>query len=438
MVDPGPLRSGTSHSPRSSPAGDPTLTDPGPLWTRIEAERRSSGAPASLFHHSAWASHDRKSRHRLLTVRDPAGLPLPGVAVQIDRSRVLPGHRLLRVHRFGHGLPTSTWEPLIAALSRIAREDKRVLRLSIGIFSREHRAEIGALLARHGFQPSTTPQSYRHTLTLDLRPTLDQILQGLHKTARKNLRAVEKSPFFLRVLTTRPYADRLAYLQAASLGRTGGDARLVDWTSILDLSRSHPDLSRVIGLFTSEADVSPDALVGFGWGCMHSDHGEYRSAGTLRQAGSNLPLSYPLLWNLIGWAREQGATWFDLGGITGVVDPSGPDPLAGISDFKRYFSRTIEEVGEEWTLEPHPARAHLAALLRRGLQRSARLLASLGASRTSPDAVTHSPTHTPPPGPEAEAAPSRPDLLPAASLPLRPEVIHDAPPHPPHQQDHPT
>lgn len=353
----------------------PHFVDPGPLWIELEREMESAGLRSPLFHSSAWAAHDQTSRHRLITLRDPAGNLLPTTAVQIDRSRVLPTYHLLRVLRFGHGLPSSAWEPTIAALVDLAHSDRRVLRLSIDVFSRENRSEIGSLLARHGFKRSAQPQSYRHTLTVDLRPDPAEILKGMHKTARKNLRAVEKSPLFLRLLTSDLYAGCLAQLQAASMSRTGGKGRSIGWPSILALSRSHPDLSRVVGLFTTETDLTPEALVAFGWGCMHGDHAEYRAAGTIRPANTNLPLSYPLVWNLIQWAREQGSSWFDLGGVS--LGDSALDPLAGISDFKRYFSRTVEEVGEEWTLEPSPTRSHLAALLRRAVRGSAQVLGRL-------------------------------------------------------------
>ena len=348
-----------------------TFVDAEALWLEAEATGHAKH-DMPLFHRWVWAEHHKKSRHRLLIVRDLHGSALPCVAVQIDRSRVLPMHHHLRVLRFGHGLRRELWEPTIAGLAELARRDPKVLRLNISVFSRENRSELAMLLAQSGFRKAAHAHAYRHTLTVDLTPDKNTILQGLHKTARKNLRAVEKSPLVVRVLNDARYADRIQQLQSESMNRTGSRNPSLDWSSVLDLSRLHPEMSRVVGIFKSGSEFDPQALIGFGWGCMHGDHGEYRAAGTTRTANTNLPLSYPLLWDLMGWAKEQGGTWFDLGGVT--LGDSETDPLAGISDFKRYFSRNVEEVGEEWTLEPHPARSQLATLLRRGVRGSANVL----------------------------------------------------------------
>jgi hypothetical protein len=334
-----------------------------PAWLEIEEELLGAGIKLPLFHRWAWAECGRKGRSRLLVVRDEGHRLLGAAAVRVDASRVLPGHRFLRVYRFGDAQPETGWEPLIAALKSYARTDAGVLRLSIGVFSRERRGEIASLLERHGFEKLPQPHSYRHTLTLDLRPTEAEVLAGLHKTARKNLREAEKAKLYVVPLTEAIYADRIDALQHEAMSRTGGNAESLDAGAILELSRLYPHLSRVVGLFVSDSDQRPNSLVGFAWGCMHGDHAEYRAAGTMRLPDRNIAISYPLLWELIVWARREGASWFDLGGVT--LSDSADDPLSGISNFKRYFSRNVEEVGEEWILEPHPARMRLASQLGR-------------------------------------------------------------------------
>jgi CelD/BcsL family acetyltransferase involved in cellulose biosynthesis len=334
-----------------------------PTWLQLEKELFDSGIRLPLFHRWAWAECGRKGKNYLVVVRDGDGRLLGAAAVRVDASRVLPGHRFLRVYRFGDALPETGWEPLIAALKNQAVADAGVLRLSVGVFSRDRRGEIASVLERYGFQKLSQSHSYRHTLALELRPSEEEVLAGLHKTARKNLREAEKVQLCVRPLTEAIYAERIDALQREAMSRTGGHAEALDAAAILELSRLYPHLSRVVGLFLSASDLQPEGLVGFAWGCMHGDHGEYRAAGTMRLPDRNIAISYPLLWELIVWARREGATWFDLGGVT--LADSGTDPLGGISNFKRYFSRNVEEVGEEWILEPHPARARLATLLGR-------------------------------------------------------------------------
>ncbi|RXH54598.1 hypothetical protein GRAN_3702 [Granulicella sibirica] len=148
-----------------------------------------------------------------------------------------------------------------------------------------------------------------------------------------------------------------------------------DWRSILELSQQNPELSRIVGLFSSADDLASGGLLGFAWGARHGDHVEYRAAGMTRVEGRNISVGYPLMWALILWAKQEGAAWFDMGGVTLPETPN--DPLAGISDFKRMFSQVTEEVGEEWYLEPHPAKTRLASLLGKGGRQAASLLGKI-------------------------------------------------------------
>ncbi len=337
-------------------------------WNKVEADLQAVGVPLPLYHRWAWAQRGGARKYRLVTIDDARGLPLGAFALQIDRSRTLPGHVFWQVQRFGEGLPETSWAGLAARLRDLAASDSRVLKVSVRLFARHRRDEIAAAFEQLGFSRLEHPHSYRYTLTLDLAPTEDELLAGLHKTARKNLRETEKAGVSVQALTDEKYAARIQTLQAEALRRTGGNSELLDGRVILRLSREHPELSRIIGLFASPDDTSPESLVGFAWGCMHGSHGEYRAAGTSRIPGRNLAISYPLLWDLIQWSRRQGATWFDFGGVTIETGE-----LQGISDFKRYFSRNVEEVGEEWTLVPNPRRLQLATLAGEG----ARVVASL-------------------------------------------------------------
>ena len=128
-----------------------------------------------------------------------------------------------------------------------------------------------------------------------------------------------------------------------------------------------------MGLFRQPGS-GPEALLAFGWACHHGDHAEYCTTASTRIPGSRLPLTHPLAWDLIRWAREHGARWFDFGGVS-AGGLASADPLGGISDFKRSFSRQIETVGSEWVFEPRPGRARVA----RALARARRVLGGGGA-----------------------------------------------------------
>ena len=72
---------------------------------------------------------------------------------------------------------------------------------------------------------------------------------------------------------------------------------------------------------------------------------------------------YPLMLDLIRWAKRSECLWFDMGGIP-LNSASSDDPRAGNADFKRRFSKIDAQVGSEGVLEPHSGRVRLAAGVR--------------------------------------------------------------------------
>jgi hypothetical protein len=331
------------------------LLDPGPKWKRIEDYLLEAGIHLPLFHRLAWAEAAPEGKHRLLVVRGEEGRIVGGVSLQIDRSRVLPGHRYLRVARFGEGMPREIWEPIVAALAKLTRDDPKILRMSVRVFSRDHHDELGELLQKYGFHREPHPTSYRHTLSIDLRPEEQEILGSLNKSARKNLRDADKAAVSVREISDNRYAKRLTELEIKAIRRTNGTSPPQDWNALITLSGRHPELSRIVGLFLSTDSVDPEQLVGFAWGCLNGTNGEYRAGGTVQSPGLKISISHRLLRDLILWSKRNGASWFDMGGVT-VGEPDW-HPLHGVSVFKRHFTHHLEDVGEEWSVEPHPARA---------------------------------------------------------------------------------
>jgi hypothetical protein len=336
--------------------GASTRVDDG--WRSVEADTLLEGTLLPLSHRAAWAQTQPKGSALLIDVSGTAGRRITSLVAQRDRSRILPGHAFLRVQRFGYGWPMHTWAAALQRLTEIAKADSTVLRLNIEIFLRADKEKMHELLRSNGFTP-VPPRSYRHTLTLPVDQP-DEILLSTRKSLRKRLREVEKAGAVVRVLSEPQFATALTALQQKAMERSGGAFRIPDWPAILKFSGEQPRMSRVVGLFPSADAVAPDTMLGFAWGCMHGDHAEYRAAGSaeLGPEHRGLSISHPLLWDLIRWTRENGGTWFDMGGVT--LSEGGDDPLAGISAAKRVFSETVEEVGEEWMLEPHVWKSRLA------------------------------------------------------------------------------
>jgi lipid II:glycine glycyltransferase (peptidoglycan interpeptide bridge formation enzyme) len=206
---------------------------------------------------------------------------------------------------------------------------------------------------------------------IDLKPGEEGIFASFRESARRHIRKTMKMPLQSVVISDPVYADRLMELQQEALRRTGGHIGSVNWRGILKLSRDHPDLSRVFGLFYSE-DRAPENMGAFVWICNHGDHAEYGLAGSQNRGEVKIPLGHLLVWDAVRWAKAVGAEWFDMGGVT--LAGSDDTALEGISEFKRHFSRAVAEVGAEWQLDVAPVRTRIAAMVSNGARRMQELI----------------------------------------------------------------
>ncbi len=336
-----------------------------PQRNRSERLLLDAGLPLPLPHRVSWATlQPRGHENWLLFVRDAAGRPCGAAAVDVSPSRALPGHRLLRVERFGPGLPSAAHRAALRVLVSLAQRERRVLRLYVESFAVDaaERASLEAEITAIGFVQLASPRCYEHTLLLDLDADEESIFASFHRSGRQNIRAARKHPVRIAPIVNPADFARLDEIAAETFMRTGGRYHPTDWTRIATFSEREPGVSRLVGLFQNDT-AGPSGLLAFAWACAHGDHAHYSSAGSTRQLDRRIPLLYPLIWDLICWAKRGGARYFDFGGVTpGTHDTQ--DPLGGISDFKRCFSERAVQVGGEWSYEPRPMRAHAARMVK--------------------------------------------------------------------------
>jgi hypothetical protein len=344
------------------------IEEPGERWEGCERELDVRGTPLPLYHRAIWARARKVSGARsfFISIRDTDGICRAGFAVESQPSRALPAHRLLSIVRLGvgsGGLNQSALDAGIAAVTALARRERSVLRVTIQTFTLdpESRAQTSEALRRHGFASVATTRTYERTLVLDLTPDENALLAGFHYNARRRIRNVAKHPVRVTTAGSIFLAPRLQELADETHLRTGGQPQQIDWASFIRMSAEAPHLSRIAILERTDRD-GPEAVLAFAWGCVHGRVAEYSESGSTRPDDMKVSTSYALMWDLMSWARQSGAQVFDLGGITeGNIDSD--DPLGGISDFKRFFSQREIEVGQQWLLEPHPARAAAARMI---------------------------------------------------------------------------
>lgn len=332
-----------------------SLESPSPAITTA-LEGIDTPLPDSFF-----SSQDREedAEVRLLVVRRAGSDDLAGaVLLEYRPAPLLPDHYLVKATRFGRTLPREAFRPALEHLASEVGRDRRTLRLTLNLFTPEPEERAAAIeaLEAEGYRPSDDPDGYEHTLVMDLRPDIEDVLASLHRSARRNVRQVEKRPVEVRAIEDPNLVARMHALSEETFSRTGGQYDPIDWAGRIREAAERPDRARLVGVFL-EDDPRPEALLAFARGRGHGDHAEYSDSASTASHDTRIAMAYPLVWDLAEWAKGWGATWFDLGGVT---LGEGEDPLAGISDFKRFFSKDVRHIGGTWQFPPSTLKAKLA------------------------------------------------------------------------------
>ena len=313
--------------------------------------------------HASWPRYNTTARWVWARVEDDDGRPISGFAIELRRSRRLPGMRIGRIRRFGRDLHAPLIPVAGELLTAAARKIPRLLRLDVELFDEDEqrRNALARSLAAHGWQPAPS-LDYEETLKLPLAGRDDEtLLAGCNARTRRNIRRTLRRPElrFEPVSSTR-WRARLRQLHRASFERTGGHAPELDVDGMLAEAASGRD-STLIGCFDASRPAA-ERLIAFAWITAQGDHAVYAHAGAIRGGGSGAPGAV-IMWEAIRWARDRGFDWFDLGGVTSDEQ----SPLAGISTFKRGYAQTRLRVAQSLRHTPSPLFAGIAAGARRML-----------------------------------------------------------------------
>lgn len=331
---------------------------------QFELELAQSGIILPMPHRCSWIQAQPSAHIAVFGIRDAAGKAMHAFPLVMIPRRALPGHTHGWIERFRPTDDAST-EAGLRALVDFSRMQPGLLGIHLEVFSREADTigSTGRIATQLGFCRCAKPRNYTRTVSVDLAPDESSILASFHPTARRHIRALNKHGLLVQPITNPGCAGRMSELLYETMSRTGGHSFDIDWKLIIDLSIRYPDQSRIVGIF-SNGGLDPASLLAFAWGRHHGDHAEYSVAASTRSADLKLPLGYAPAWDLMCWAKRSGATWFDFGGIS-AGNHGSADPVGGISDFKRYFSKNMITVGEEWIFNAKPFRTRLARVLGR-------------------------------------------------------------------------
>jgi hypothetical protein len=284
---------------------------------------------------------------------------LTGFVVEEARSRSLPGARLLRINKVGRGLHAPIAPHFGAICRRVVVDFPRVLRCNVALFDEcnTDRQIIARSLHDAGFE-SVPARSYTRTLKLELGRSPEALLASFSKSTRRNIRRATRRGLRVHRLIDRMYLERCHTLYLEAFRRTAHGAPPISMERLL--TSSDGVLACLLGVVEPSPTPRAEDLLAFAWVRSHGDYATYDTAGStrLRSARGETPGDL-LMMGCVEWAVERGHRWFDLGGVT-----NSHDGLAGISDFKRGFTRNEIDVGEEWELRPNAMLASLSELTR--------------------------------------------------------------------------
>lgn len=317
-----------------------------------EAKLDAAGFPLPLTSRESWNRHLGSKHSKLVVGFRGDREAVVGVGLEMARVRSAPGYFFAVVHAVGESYATLEGELLLEAIARFAELHGRILRVTVELECRTDlsREFLQYRLMTNGFRRVPTKKIPARTLALDLGPPVEEILAGFPGSTRYELRKAERLGVSVVPIFDPVYGPRMNALLAATFARTGTAVTGANWSAIMAVCREVPQRSRLVGVFVG-SERTAESLLAYGWSIHHGDRAAYHTSASAKSPGVKAPLMYPALWELIKWAKEQGANWFDFGGVT-TGTTNSDDPLGRISDFKRRFCREEITFGEEWTYEP--------------------------------------------------------------------------------------
>jgi lipid II:glycine glycyltransferase (peptidoglycan interpeptide bridge formation enzyme) len=215
-------------------------------------------------------------------------------------------------------------------------------------------ALLAARLARRGLRPAPNIQT-RSTRVIDLAPSLDQIAAQQHHKWRYNTRVARKHGVQVRAATSLADLSRWYALYRITVQRDGFIGR---GEGYFQRFWEETCATRTTVLLLAEHEGTLLA------GNMVHRFGPVATYlyGASSNEGRNMMPTYLLQWEAMRWAKEQGATSYDLFGIADSDDPH--EPLAGVTRFKAGFGGRVLRYAGAFDRVYHPALYALVQRLR--------------------------------------------------------------------------
>lgn len=317
--------------------------------------------PLPLMTRLCWLRNCGNADDKLAIATSTCGSVLAALALTVKKTRALPGHRTIDLHAIGDAYACEAGDALIGEITRYALSSNRILRIRAEVQCRDEKARtfVKQSLKTLGYHQIPSDRIPPRTLAIELTQSEEEIFGSFSGSTRHKIRKAIRNGLQIAPIADPTLGDCMNRMLAETFDRTGGSHEKVDWSQILAVCHARPDISRIIGAFKGN-NRGPEDLLAFAWATRQGDRVLYDISASTRKSDARIPLLYPVLWDQIVWARNQGASWFDMNGVTGGSNDS-EDGLARISNFKKGFGGVELEFGEEWIFEPNRFKSAVAS-----------------------------------------------------------------------------
>jgi len=202
--------------------------------------------------------------------------------------------------------------------------------------------ETAADLLKLGLVKARPIQPNFSTVTVDISPSLDDILASLNQKGRHAIRRAERDGVTAKPVESSDENCRQMYTLLKATAAGSFSIRSYDyyrsfWQCYAQAGRGQMFFAYVDGTVVAGA-----------YGLIFGDKSTYKDGASVRERPA-YGASHLLQWRVIEWAKKQGATVHDLCGTPPSNEINNPDhPHYGLGRFKTSFNKTVTDYIGVW------------------------------------------------------------------------------------------
>ncbi len=185
----------------------------------------------------------------------------------------------------------------------------------------------------------TAPIQYNYsTVYVDLSPSVDDILAGLHQKGRHAIRRAERDGVTVRPVPVNDDNCKTMYdLFVQTAGGAGFAIRPPEYYR--SFYRAYESQGRGQLFFA----YFEDKVVAGAFAMVQGKNSMYKDGASVRERTA-YGASHLLQWHVITWAKAKGSLKHDLAGVPPIKDIKDPNhPFSGLARFKTSFNKEVTQ-----------------------------------------------------------------------------------------------